>query len=536
MRLVEHPMAHENPASFAFRFTQQETGNPKPETLFSEQKAGNLFMKNISRVFLILFLISEIGFAGSSADSLEILRRDLDKMFSDARFANAQWGVEVFSLDRSEMLYDNNSLQLYIPASNNKILTVAAALTQLGPDYRFKTQVWTDGTVFGGILKGDLIVAGFGDPSSSFRIASKDPFRTFRIWAANLKQKGIHAIDGNILGDGTSFKETAYGQGWAWDDLAEGYAAPVSALQFNENLISLEIAPGSKAGEFASIRMSPLAQYMAVDNRIVMEAAGKSARIELERSRSGEGITIRGILSEKSSRIDRSVAVQFPIRYYLSALKQVLGEEGIDVSRCDIEELKNIRSQSSNLLWTQTSPPLSEILGPMLKMSLNLATETLARVLGMERRGEGSFSKGKEVVEEVLEQMGVVKESYSYSDASGLSRMNLVSADALIRTLKHLYRSPYFSIFYDALPIAGVDGTLSARMKGTQAENNVHAKTGTLTHISALSGYVRTADKEMLAFSMIANNFLVEKNEAEHIQDNVLVRLARFSRKAVRSK
>jgi D-alanyl-D-alanine carboxypeptidase/D-alanyl-D-alanine-endopeptidase (penicillin-binding protein 4) len=165
-------------------------------------------------------------------------------------------------------------------------------------------------------------------------------------------------------------------------------------------------------------------------------------------------------------------------------------------------------------------------------MSLNLATETLVRVLGMERRGEGSFSKGKEVVEEVLDQMGIRKESYSYSDASGLSRMNLVSADALIRTLKQLYQSPHFPIFYDALPIAGIDGTLSARMKGTRAENNVHAKTGTLTHISALSGYVRTADKEMLAFSMIANNFLLTKEEAEQIQDRALLQLARFSRKA----
>jgi serine-type D-Ala-D-Ala carboxypeptidase/endopeptidase (penicillin-binding protein 4) len=492
-------------------------------------------MKHLSRAFIILFLISEIGLAGSSPDSPKKLRSDLDKIFSDARFANAQWGVEVFSLDRSEMLYAKNSLRLYIPASNNKILTVAAALTQLGPDYRFKTQVWTDGTVFDGILKGDLIVAGFGDPSSSSRIAPKDPFRTFRIWATNLKQRGIHAIDGNILGDGASFEETAYGQGWAWDDLAEGYAAPVSALQFNENLISLEIAPGSKAGEFASIEMSPLAQYLTVDNRLVTKAAGSSTHIEMERGRLGEEITVRGILSENSFAIDRDVAVQSPIRYYLSALKQVLREEGIDTSRCDIKEWKNVRSQSSSLLWTQWSPPLSELVNPLLKMSLNLATETLVRVLGLERRGDGSFSKGKEVVAEVLDRMGIPKESYSYSDASGLSRMNLVSADALIRMLKQMHQSPNFPIFYDALPIAGVDGTLSARMKGTPAENNVHAKTGTLTHISALSGYVRTADKEMLAFSMIANNFLVEKNEAEHIQDRVLVRLARFSRKAVGS-
>jgi serine-type D-Ala-D-Ala carboxypeptidase/endopeptidase (penicillin-binding protein 4) len=493
-------------------------------------------MKQFSRAFLFLFLISEIGLARSSADSLTILRKDLDRIFSDPRFANAEWGVEVYSLDRSEVIYARNSLRLCMPASNNKILTVAAALTQLGPDYRFKTQVWTDGTVFDGILKGDLIVAGFGDPSSSSRFGPKDPFRTFRIWAENLKQRGIHAIDGSILGDGTSFEETSYGQGWAWDDLAEGYAAPVSALQFNENLIGLEITPGSKAGEFASIKMSPLAQYLAVDNRIVTKAAGNLTHIEIERSRLGDGITVRGTLSENGSAVIRNVAVQFPIRYYLSALKQVLSEEGVDTSRCAIKEWRNVRSQSSSLLWTQWSQPLSELVSPVLKMSLNLATETLTRVLGMERRGEGSFAKGKEVVAEVLDQMGIHKDSYSYSDASGLSRMNLVSADALIRTLKRMHQSPNFFIFYDALPVAGVDGTLSARLKGTQAGNNVHAKTGTMTHLSALSGYISTTDKEMLAFSMIANNFLSAKEEAEQIQDRALLKLARFSRKAVRSR
>jgi serine-type D-Ala-D-Ala carboxypeptidase/endopeptidase (penicillin-binding protein 4) len=490
-------------------------------------------MSQFQRIILILFLVSGMYPPCLAADSVKILRRDLDRIFADVRLAEAQWGVEVFSLDRSEVLYAKNSRRLYTPASNNKILTVAAALTQLGPDYRFKTQVLADGPIIDGVLKGDLIVVGFGDPSSSSRILPKDPFRAFRTWAANLKQKGIRAIAGNIIGDGASFEEISYGQGWAWDDLPEGYAAPVSALQFNENLISLEIAPGSKPGEFASIKMSPLAQYLTVDNRLVTASAGGLTRIDIERSHSGEEIAIRGSLSEKNSVIDRSVAVQLPIRYYLSALKQVLSEEGIDVSCCDIKERRNVRSQSSSLLWTQSSPPLSELVVPLLKMSLNLATETLARVLGLERRSEGSFAKGKEVVEETLEQMGIHKESYSYSDASGLSRMNLVSADSLIRILGHMNRSPHFSLFYDALPIAGVDGTLAARMKGTRAENNVHAKTGTLTHVSSLSGYVRTADKEMLAFSIIANNFLVEKEEAERMQDRALLRLARFTRKAV---
>ena len=171
-----------------------------------------------------------------------------------------------------------------------------------------------------------------------------------------------------------------------------------------------------------------------------------------------------------------------------------------------------------------------------MKMSLNLGCETLARVLGLELRGEGTFSKGKEVVELALARMGIGKESYSYADASGLSRLNLVSADALIQIMKYMHRHQHFLHFYNALSIAGVDGTLESRMIKTKAENNVHAKTGTLTNISSLSGYVRTADGEMLAFSIIANNFLVKKDEVEQVQDRTLLRLTRFSRKAAGSR
>jgi serine-type D-Ala-D-Ala carboxypeptidase/endopeptidase (penicillin-binding protein 4) len=488
-------------------------------------------MKQFRRALLLLFIIAAMTLPVPAADSPKILRRDLDQIFSDKRFAGAQWGIEVFSLDRSELLYEKNCRRLYIPASNNKILTAAAALTQLGPDYRFKTRVLADGPVIDGELKGNLIIAGFGDPSSSSRIPPKDPFLVFRKWAETLKQQGIRAIAGDLIGDGASFEETEYGRGWEWDDLAAGFAAPISALQFNENLLRLEITANPKPGEFAFIKMTPIADYFAVENRIATDLGRSSARIEIQRSRSGSGIVLNGVLPRNGATLDRSVAVQFPALYYLSALKQVLGEEGIDISRCAVVEKRKAGSQSANLLWTHSSPPLSELLSPLLKMSLNLMAESLVRAMGLELRGEGAFSKGKEIVEDSLGRMGISKDNYSYSDGSGLSRLNLTSADTLIRILRHMYQSPHFAAFYEALPIAGVDGTLANRMKGTNAENNAHAKTGTLTHVSAISGYVRTKNKELLAFSFIANNFLAEKDAADQLQDKAIQRLARFSRK-----
>jgi D-alanyl-D-alanine carboxypeptidase/D-alanyl-D-alanine-endopeptidase (penicillin-binding protein 4) len=440
-------------------------------------------------------------------------------------------GIEVFSLDRKEILYEKNSLKLFLPASNNKILTAAAALICLGPDYRFKTHILAAGPILDGVLKGNLVILGFGDPSSSSRIPPKDPFHTFREWAVRLKEQGIHSISGNIIGDGGSFEEVPYGHGWAWDDLEEGSVSPVSALQFNENRISLEITPGLKSGSFASIKMEPLAGYLTLDGRVATEAVG-SMHIEIERNHSEEAARVRGVLPLKSGAIHRSVAVQYPVRYYLSALKQVLSEEGIDASNCEIMEMRNSPSRSSSPLWIHASPPLSELMVPLMKMSLNLGAETLVRTLGLELRGEGAFLKGKEIVEDALGRMGITKESYSYADGSGLSRLNLVSADALIRILKYMHQHPHFLYFYSALPIAGVDGTLETRMRGTKAENKVRAKTGSLANVSALSGYAQTEDGEMLAFSMLANNFLASKEMVENVQDKALVRMARFSRKA----
>ncbi len=490
-----------------------------------------LVMKRFLRLLLLSAFLLGAFPSGFAADSVGILRRGLDRIFSDSRFQGAQWGIEVVSLDRAEMLYEKNSRRLYIPASNNKILTAAAALTSLGPDYRFKTRVMADGPVADGVLNGNLIIVGFGDPTSSSRMLSKDPFQAFRLWASDLKQKGIRSIAGNIVGDGGAFEETEHGRGWEWEDLSEGYAAPVTALQFNENLVELQIAPGVEAGSAASIWAGPLANYLVVENKVVTGSARSAARIQIGRSRSAETIVVRGSLPLKSTPVTRAVAVQFPVRYYLSALKQVLSEEGIDVSKCEIKETRNASSQSAYILWTHSSPPLSEILGPMLKMSLNLIAETLVRTLGMERRSEGSFARGKEVAEEDLGTMGIGTDNFSYADGSGLSRLNLVSADALIQILKSMHQRRDFPYFYNALSIAGVDGTLETRMKGTKAENNVHAKTGTLAGVSSLSGYVRTADNEMLAFAFIANNYLGSKDAAESLQDKALARLANFLRK-----
>jgi D-alanyl-D-alanine carboxypeptidase/D-alanyl-D-alanine-endopeptidase (penicillin-binding protein 4) len=501
-------------------------------------------MKRIRRNLAILFLCIAPSLVGcavrapsrpaaivSTANSLALLRSDLDRIFADPNFANAEWGVEILSLDRGEPIYERNATRLYMPASNNKVLTTAAALVRLGPEFRYETRVLADGPIVDGTLKGNLVIVGSGDPSNAPRFQGSDPFRTFKDWASRLKEKGIRRIEGDLLGDEASFEAKLLGSGWEWDDLAYGYAAPVSALQFNENLITIEIVPGEKEGSPAVLHIQPLEKYLSVENKVLTAAAGIDANIDIERGEGKESVVLRGVVPLKGSPQTRTVAVESPANYYLEALKLAMQQEGIDLSRCGIKAVRGWNPPSPQLLWVHSSPPLAEIIKPLLKVSQNLYAESLTRTLGLKFHGEGSFSSGKEVVEGALHDMAIEKGTYYYADGSGLSRRNLVTADLLVRIFKFMYRHRYFQQFYDALPIASVDGTIAGRMKGTKAENNAHAKTGSMAYVRSLSGYVRTADGEMVAFSMIANNFLVTSKMAEYVQDSALERLAAFTRK-----
>ncbi len=464
-------------------------------------------------------------------DPLQTLQNSLDKIIAAGRFAKAQWGVKVVSMNRAETLYDHDSERLLMPASNNKLLTGAIALVRLGPDFRYQTRIMAEGAITDGILRGSLVIVGSGDPCMAPRFYSGDPFGTFREWAAILKDKGIRVIEGDIVGDGSAFDYRGLGEGWQWDDLPYGYATPVSALQFNENQITLEITPGAKAGDPVSIRTQPLQDFMTVECRVQTGVAGSQTQIQIDGKNTGESIIVRGTVPARGNRVNQTVAVRNPTRYFLEALKQTLQQEGINVSRGSVRDESGRNPVDLTLLWAHQSPPLSEILKPLFKASQNLYAESLVRTLGREFKQEGSFEKGREVVEESLLDMSIGKEEYYYADGSGLSRLNLAGAGLLAKVLEYIYRREYASCFYDALPIAGVDGTLSERMKGGSAANNVRAKTGSFSSARALSGYVRTADGEMLAFSILVNGFLQPGREIERAQDSMAELLARFSRK-----
>jgi PBP4 family serine-type D-alanyl-D-alanine carboxypeptidase len=344
---------------------------------------------------------------------------------------------------------------------------------------------------------------------------------------------GISRIEGTIWGDGRAFPPPLVGQGWEWDDLPFGYAAPVSALQFNENLFTIEVTPGEAGGSPAMVNSGPVPDYVSIDARVSTAAAGTRGRIEVERGGRSDSVVVKGTIAADARPQTSTHAVERPSRYFAAALKKSLQDEGIDVTQAGIrtsDEPDSAAPTEGEILWSHCSAPLAEILKPLLKLSQNLYAETLARTLGLVLRDQGDFRAAREVVEETMEGMEVLKGTYAYVDGSGLSRHNLVSADMLVRILRYMRGHKDFSIFYDSLPIAGVDGTLRSRMSGTRAENNFRGKTGSINYARCVSGYLHTADGEMLAVAIIANNFLAPARTAEDAMDAALARLAEFHR------
>lgn len=471
---------------------------------------------------------------------VEQLRREMDAIFDDPAFANAFWGVLIQSAANGEVFYARNQHRLLMPASNMKLLTASAALLRLAPDFRYKTCLYGSGPVVSGSLQGDLVVVGSGDPTIGGRpldenyenIGRGDPLRDFRHWAAVLGQQGITRIAGRIIGDDNAFDDQAFGPGWSWDYLGYGYAAEVGALVFNENLATVSISP-AQPGQPPVLGMSPENAAVEVVNELVTVAAGAPAEVEIVRAAGSNRLIMKGHVAAGAPPARRTVAVYQSTRYFVSALRDALRASGIEVSgeAIDADEMEYARKVDSwTLLHTHESPPLDYILKVLLKVSNNLYAEMLLKTLGVPA---GSYAGGRTVIESVLSGFGASEADRVIADGSGLSRYNYVTPETLVKILRALYRHSRFEQWYSYLPVAGVDGTLRSRMQGSAAGGNVHAKTGSIANVRTLSGYVRTRDGEMLAFSMMANNFTVPNRSAEYLQDLALERLANFSRGVV---
>jgi D-alanyl-D-alanine carboxypeptidase/D-alanyl-D-alanine-endopeptidase (penicillin-binding protein 4) len=457
------------------------------------------------------------------------LAAEVDSALADPAFARASWGVVIQSLDDGQVLYRRNAERLFLPASNLKLLTASAALARLGADFRYRTTVVAHGARRADTLLGDIVVVGRGDPSLAVDAATgADPLAPLRPWADSLRGRGIRVVRGRVIGDASLFTDPPLGPGWAWDDLDADYAAPIGALQLDDGVAWIEATAGTAAGQ--PVRAAPLPPRVPLrlfNTATTAPADSTMRQLVWSRAPFSDSVTLSGQLAAGRPAVRLPVSVPDPTRYFVAALVEALGDAGVTVRGDTVAA-----DSATDTVFTWQSPPLSAILPLFLKPSQNQIGEMLLRTLGAQVKGVGSMDSGRAVVREVLSGFGVPPDAYVLADGSGLSRYNYVAPDAVARVLEAMYRRPDFEPLFDALPVAGVDGTLAGRLKGTRAAGNAHAKTGSLSNVRTLSGYVRTADGEMLLFVLLANGFTVPQRVVEAAQDQVVERLANFSRRS----
>jgi D-alanyl-D-alanine carboxypeptidase/D-alanyl-D-alanine-endopeptidase (penicillin-binding protein 4) len=460
---------------------------------------------------------------------LDRLAGDLDAALAAPALRSAVVGVKVQSLDTGAVLYALNPDTLLVPASNTKILTTAIAAERLGWDFRFTTRLETAAPVLDGVLRGDLVVVGGGDPTMNDEFGGSAA--VFDAWAAAMRAAGITRIEGRIVGDDSAFEEMPYGQGWSWDDFAYGYQAPFGALQIDENLVDVAIAPGEAPGSPARVEMPLGTPDLVLQNRVVTGAAGTPTEIDLFRLPGQPELEVKGTIAVDAKPTTRDTAVNDPTRHFAARLRAALVERGIAVTGAAEKGNSHLFAGDTSprrVLATRQSPPLRDIAVRLMKVSQNLYAETVLRALSL-TPGPASVEASQKIEEEVLGSWGVPEGQFALADGSGLSRHNLVTASTLVRILQVLARNPaHAEAFTATLPVAGKDGTIAGRLKATRGEGNVRAKTGTLMRVRALSGYLTTAGGERLVFSVLVNHFLVPTRAVDAAVDQALERLANF--------
>ncbi len=408
------------------------------------------------------------------ASSRAELRHLIDSLTTQPEFRNAQWGVLIVNPRTGDTLYSKNAGKLFMPASNMKIITSAAALTLLGPDYTYKTTFLTNGEVRDSLLDGDLLVIGRGDPTVSDRMRVLAT-TVMDALADSVRAHGIRQVGGSIARVGNAFPDSIYGYGWQWDDLGEYYGAGVDELIFNEGTAPTTLRPPPD--------------------------------------------TVRDSLY--------SGPAKDPAKAYLDALKDAFVRKGIAVD-AGVKDSILPTPIRMDTLFVLTSPPLRDILPALMKRSQNQIGEILLRTIGLERAGIGTADTARKIVGQQLLAWGVQPDGFVIRDGSGLSDNDLLTPETIVRVLDRIQRDTAFATYYNAMPIAGVDGTLDKRMKGTPAEGNVHAKTGTLAKARNLSGYVTTSDGERLIFSVLANNTTTPGSTVTNVADQIGAALAAY--------
>jgi D-alanyl-D-alanine carboxypeptidase/D-alanyl-D-alanine-endopeptidase (penicillin-binding protein 4) len=539
-------------------------------------------LRHPARALVALTLLISLDlFAASSPQAKtsprkKALAEQINAILSQPHLARAHWGIHVVELESGKTIYSLNPDELFLPASNAKLFTTAAALAAAGPDYRFLTTVETAGKIDdNGRLLGDLVIVGRGDPNISGRVlpyALKTeraplPTQALEEMADQVAARGVKIVDGDVIGDDTFYSPERYAPGWAQDDLQWLDGAPVSALTFNDNVVFVDIQPVVRVDDKALVTLQPETSYYEIDNRIVTAAAGVARKIGMRRDPGSKTIVLWGWMPLGDAGTKEALAIEDPAEFTAQLFRSLLERRGIvirgktGVRHGDVAEFfdlaatpETMRTPGSKnprccapaprpsptphaqapgccmasegdgtgvtaaarrpapvslplVLARHISLPFIEDLRVTNKTSQNLHAELALRLAGTLGGLGGSFEGGEAAVKQFLLGAGLKEEEFVLLDGSGLSRRDLVTPAAVTRLLIYAAHQPWGAAYEETLPVGGVDGSLSERFLNTPAAGLIHAKTGTLSHVSALSGYGQTLSGKRFVFSIFCNNY-----------------------------
>jgi len=470
-------------------------------------------------LFASLTLVLGLSTGAATAVDANPLAADLDRILADSRLVGATVGLVVKDADTGESIYTRSGNTRFQPGSTAKLVTSATALDTLGPDYRWTTDLRSSATVQGTELVGDLFLRGTGDPT--MLAADYDDL------AAKLAATGVRTVRGSLVADDSWFDSVPLGTGWAWDDEPYYYSAQTSALtispdtDFDAGSIAVKVSPGA-AGQPAQVTLTPPVDLTIRNNATTSTNGG----VFVHRTHGTNVVNIGGSLAPGDQPYTEYISVNDPTTLVAGLFRKSLEAHGITVTGGT--EFRGTPS-GTQVLVDHQSMTLRQLLVPFLKLSNNMHAELLIKSMGHKVSGQGTWAAGISALEAALPGLDANPLTMNLFDGSGLSRMDLLSPDLFVSLLRKARTKPWFQDWYTALPIAGVQdrfvgGTLRNRMGGTAAANNLHAKTGSMTGVTALSGYVTNADGRKLVFSLMQNDFV--SGPPRDIEDAVAVRLA----------
>ncbi len=476
-----------------------------------------------------------------AASTLADLQQRLKEHLAQPKYDAALWGVKVVSLDSGKTVFEHNSHKLCSPASNCKLYTVALALDRLGADYRIKTSLYAKARPNkSGKLGGDLMVYGRGDPTINTRLHGGNIYQALEPLVAALRSAGVKRIAGDLVADESYFRGPPFGSGWMWDDLEYYYGAEISALTINDNVLLAAVKPGPHAGLPCSLALAPATTWLVLSNRTVTAEKEAKRTIHCYRPLDENIVYVSGQMPLGDAGYTNEVTLHNPAGLFAFFFKQALARSGITVDG-KLRTVNWLDRQACPMDYSRLvelggveSLPMHDLAREVQKPSQNLYTDLLLAHVGERMRAadsrpnETSEDLGVRELNKFLAEAGIQKGETFFEEGSGLSRDNLAAPNATVTLLQFMSRHKCAGDYLAALPIAGVDGTLRNRMKGTPAAGNVRAKTGTLHWANSLSGYLTTAGGERLAFSLMLNRYY-ELRPARGDLDTIAVLLAGFT-------